>query len=78
MKDPLRVTYSDLIADTEHKLKQYEKDFPKRVAAGTMNPDRKTHRIEMEKTKLKIFKALKGINAKFITKDIDQKQLIHS
>lgn len=78
MKDPLRVTYSDMITDTESQLKWMQKEFPKRVTAGTMTSWAATHRIEMEKTKLKVFRALKGINARFITKTDDQSNLIHS
>ncbi len=78
MKDPLRVTYQDMINDCEQTLKWMQKTFPGRVASGKMNEWHATHRIEMEKTKLKVFKALKSINAKFITQDIDKKQLIHS
>ena len=69
IKDPLRVTYNDMIADTEEKLKWMKRVFPGRVIAGKMSQWHATHRIEMEKTKLRIFQALKGMNAKFIDKN---------
>lgn len=70
MKDPLRVTYNDLIADAEWELKRMKKTFPGLVISGRMSAWSATHLIEKEKTKVKIFKALKEMNAKFISKDM--------
>lgn len=56
MKNPLHITYNDLLKEQEDRLKYMEKDYPVKVLQGSMTSWSATRKLEMQRRLVKMLK----------------------
>lgn len=72
-KNPLTISYTDLIRASESRLNWMQKTYPGRVIAGTMTGDGAVRKVEEERTLLRILKRLKEERRIFGKKLLNQR-----
>jgi len=56
MKNPLHITYNDLLKEQEDRLKYMEKDYPVKVLQGSMTSWSATRKLEIQRRLVKMLK----------------------
>lgn len=58
-KNPLHITYNDLIEETESRLKWMQESYPSKIIAGGISSITAQRKMEVQKTLLRLLKKAK-------------------